>query len=190
VGAAVAGMAAAHAVMISVMVMTPLHMEHGGAELRVIGFVISVHVLGMFAFAPVVGWGADQAGRGPVMALGGMTLLAALLLCGLSPEGTSWQIFAGLFLLGIGWSFVTISASALLTEHTPLSARTDVQGGADLIMGVTAAAAGGLAGLIVGLLGYSWLNFFSAGIAAVVVVAAIRAGAPTGTPREPIAAGG
>ena len=182
--AAVTGMAAAHAVMISVMVMTPLHMEHGGAELRVIGFVISVHVLGMFAFAPVVGWAADAAGRAPVIAVGGVTLLAALLLCGLSPEGSSWQIFAGLFLLGIGWSFVTVSASALLTEHTPLGARTDVQGSADLIMGVTAAAAGGLAGLVVGLLGYAWLNLFSAGLAAIVVLAAVRAGQPRDPDRE------
>ncbi len=185
--AAVMAMAAAHAVMISVMVMTPLHMEHGGAELEIIGFVISLHVLGMFAFAPLVGWGADRAGRAPVIAIGGVTLLSALLLCGLSPEGTSWQIFAGLFLLGIGWSFVTVSASALLTEHTPLSARTDVQGSADLIMGVTAAAAGGLAGLVVGMLGYSWLNLFSAGLAAVVVVAAVRAGAPKDPEREPVA---
>lgn len=185
--AAVVAMASAHAVMISVMVMTPLHMDHGGAELRVIGFVISVHVLGMFAFAPVVGWGADQAGRAPVIVLGGVTLLAALLLCGLSPAGSSWQIFAGLFLLGIGWSFVTVASSALLTEHTPLSARTDVQGSADLIMGVTAAAAGGLAGLVVGLLGFAWLNIFSAGLAAVVVIAAVRAGAPSGTSKEWVA---
>ena len=48
-------LAGAHAAMIMVMVMTPLHMEHGGAELRIIGVVISVHVLGMFAFSPLVG---------------------------------------------------------------------------------------------------------------------------------------
>ena len=60
---AVAGLAAAHAAMIGVMVMTPLHMEHGGAELEVIGVVISVHVLGMFAFSPLVGMLADRLGR-------------------------------------------------------------------------------------------------------------------------------
>ena len=52
-GAAVLGLVGSHAAMIAVMVMTPLHMEHGGAELRIIGVVISVHVLGMFAFAPL-----------------------------------------------------------------------------------------------------------------------------------------
>ena len=48
-------LAGAHAAMIMVMVMTPLHMAHGGADLEIIGVVISVHVLGMFAFAPVAG---------------------------------------------------------------------------------------------------------------------------------------
>ena len=33
--AAIVGLASAHAVMVSVMIMTPLHMEHGGAELSV-----------------------------------------------------------------------------------------------------------------------------------------------------------
>ncbi len=59
VAAAIVGIACAHAVMVSVMVMTPLHMAHGGAELRIIGIVISVHVLGMFAFSPLVGWATD-----------------------------------------------------------------------------------------------------------------------------------
>ncbi len=63
--AAVAGLAGAHATMVSVMVMTPLHMEHGEAGLEVIGFVISVHVLGMFAFSPLVGAAAPTGGAGP-----------------------------------------------------------------------------------------------------------------------------
>ena len=36
-----------HIAMVSVMVMTPVHMEHGEVSLRIIGFVISVHILGM-----------------------------------------------------------------------------------------------------------------------------------------------
>ena len=72
-GAAIVVLAGAHAAMIMVMVMTPLHMEHGGAELEIIGVVISVHVLGMFAFAPVVGFLADRVGRAPA-AMAGATL--------------------------------------------------------------------------------------------------------------------
>ena len=119
--------------------MTPLHMEHGGAELRVIGFVISVHVLGMFAFSPLVGWLADKAGRPPVLGAGGVSPARGPGAVPASPEGSSWQIFAGLFLLGLGWSFATVAASTLIADHAPLDARTDVQGAADLVMGLTAA---------------------------------------------------
>jgi MFS family permease len=186
VGAAIAGLAGAHAVMVSVMVMTPLHMEHGGAHLHVIGYVISVHVLGMFAFSPLVGWGADVVGRGPVLGMGGVTLLVALLLCGLAPEGTSWQIFSGLFLLGVGWSFATVAASTMISEHSPLSARTDVQGAADLIMGVSAAAAGGLAGLVVGGWGYPALAAASSTLAVGVLVAAWLGSRPAVPEPEPM----
>jgi MFS family permease len=175
VGAAIAGLAAAHAVMVGVMVMTPLHMQHGHAELRVIGLVISVHVLGMFAFAPVMGWAADRFGRVTLMAVGGVVLLAALLLAGVSPAGSSWQIFAGLFLLGLGWSAVMVAASTLLTTHVPLGSRTDVQGASDMTMNIAAAGSAGLAGFLVDAWGYPQLNLFAAVLATVVLAAAALA---------------
>ena len=78
--AAMVVMAGAHAAMIMVMVMTPLHMAHGGADLEIIGVVISVHVLGMFAFAPVAGIVTDRVGRAPA-AMAGATLLLVALRC-------------------------------------------------------------------------------------------------------------
>lgn len=152
--AAVVGQAAAHATMVAVMVMTPLHMEHGGAGLEVIGLVISGHVLGMFAFAPIAGWLADRIGRADVMALGGGVLLVSLVLCAAAPQGSSGRIFVGLFLLGLGWSLATIAAATSVADHTPLEVRADVQGTADLIMGVAAAAAGAVSGIVVDLAGY------------------------------------
>ncbi len=178
-GFAVLGMACAHAVMVAVMVMTPLHMEHGRAELRVIGVVISVHVLGMFAFAPLVGMLADRTGRPAVLVEGALVLLASLVLCARSPEGSSWQILVGLFLLGLGWSFATVAASTLIAEHAPLDARTDVQGAADLLMGLTAAAAGGAAGVVVGAWGYPQLAVGAIGLVALVAVAGAGARATT-----------
>jgi MFS family permease len=171
VGAAVLAMACAHAAMVTVMIMTPLHMEHGGAHLEVIGFVISIHVLGMFAFSPVVGWAADRFGRSAVLTTGGVVLLVSLVLCGFSPEGSSWQIFAGLFLLGLGWSCATVAASTVIADRTPLEARTDVQGTSDMAMALTAAGGGALAGVIVGALGYAALAAFAALLAGTVVVA-------------------
>ncbi|MBC2934368.1 MFS transporter [Nocardioides sp. zg-1228] len=171
VGAAVVAMACAHAAMVTVMIMTPLHMEHGGAHLEVIGFVISVHVLGMFAFSPLVGWAADRYGRAAVLVAGGVVLLVSLALCGLSPQGTSWQIFAGLFLLGVGWSCATVAASTVIADRTPIEARTDVQGTSDMAMSLTAAGGGALAGVIVGSLGYPVLAMFAALLAGAVLVA-------------------
>lgn len=175
IACAMVAVAGAHAVMVGVMVMTPLHMEHGGAHLHVIGFVISVHVLGMFAFSPLVGWLTDQVGRATMIVTGSLLLVAALALAGASPIGSSPQIFGGLFLLGVGWSFVTIAGSTLLTEGSPLAVRTDVQGASDLLMGLSAAAAGALSGVVVGLLGYGWLNELAAVLALVVLGAGVVA---------------
>ena len=171
VGAAVVAMACAHAAMVTVMIMTPLHMEHGGAHLEVIGFVISIHVAGMFAFSPIVGWAADRFGRSAVLVTGGVVLLVSLALCGLSPEGSSWQITSGLFLLGLGWSCATVAASTVIADRTPIAARTDVQGTSDMAMALTAAGGGALAGVIVGVLGYSALAAFAALLAGMVVAA-------------------
>ena len=172
VAAGTVALALAHAVMVSVMVMTPLHMHHGGAALELIGVVISAHVLGMFVLAPVVGWATDRFGRPAVLSAGAVVLFVALFLAGTSPAGASYQIGAGLFLLGLGWSLSTVSASTLLSESAPIDARTEVQGAADLVMGLTAAAAGAVAGVVVGTLGYPALNVFAALLAAGVAIAA------------------
>jgi MFS family permease len=172
VRAGVAALSLAHGVMIAVMVMTPLHMHHGGAQLQVIGLVISVHVLGMFALAPLVGWAADKWGRPPVLAAGAGVLFLSLLLSGISPPGASWTIGAGLFLLGLGWSLCTVAASTLLSESSPLDARTDVQGAADLCMGVTAALAGVVAGVVMDVAGYVALTVFAALLVTGVATAA------------------
>ncbi|THV16174.1 MFS transporter [Nocardioides caeni] len=174
-GHAIAGLSLAHATMVGVMVMTPLHMEHGGAGLEVIGVVISGHVLGMFGFSPLVGWLADRLGRPQVLAAGGVILLVALGLCASAPTGMSWQVSGGLFLLGVGWSFSMVSASTMVAEHAPLEARTDVQGVSDLAMGLTAAVAGALAGVIVGIADYPGLALASLVLVVGVLGAAARA---------------
>ncbi len=160
--AAVVAMACAHAVMVAVMIMTPLHMEHGGASLNVIGVVISGHVLGMYFFSPLVGLAADRWGRPNVLLAGAAVLLVALVTCAQAPQGSSWQISLGLFLLGVGWSLATVAASTTVADLSPLHARTQIQGLADLTMWITAAVGGALAGVIVGAWGYSTLASFSA----------------------------
>lgn len=182
----IAALALAHAVMVSVMVMTPLHMHHGGASLEVIGLVISVHVLGMFALAPLVGWCADRFGRPAVLIAGAVVLLISLVLSGGSPGGASLRIGVGLFLLGLGWSLCTVAASTLLSESSPLDARTDVQGAADLVMGVVAAAAGAVAGVVMAAFGFVALNLFAALLVTGVATAAEIARRSTPAPGRPV----
>ncbi len=171
--AAATAQALAHAVMVSVMIMTPLHMEHGGAHLEIIGFVISVHVLGMYAFSPVVGMLADRFGTGRMLGVGSLILFVSLVLCGTSPEGHSWQIVTGLFLLGLGWSFAALSASATIADLAPIDVRTDVQGTSDMMMGLTAAAGGAASGVIVGAAGFGALTVFAAVLTCGVVAAGV-----------------
>jgi MFS family permease len=169
--AAVLAMSAAHAVMVAVMVMTPLHMDHGGAALEVIGFVISIHVLGMFFFSPLVGVLVDRVGARVVLGVGAVVLWSSLALSGSSPEGASTTIGIGLFLLGLGWSFCTVSAATLITASAPLAHRARIQGSADLVMNLAAAAAGVGGGLVVGAFGYAALNAFAAALVLGVVLA-------------------
>lgn len=170
---AVVALSGAHASMVAVMVMTPLHMEHGGAALQLIGLVISIHVLGMFAFSPVVGWAADRWGRGQVVVAGGAVLLVATGLSAISPEGHSPMIVAGLFLLGVGWSMATVAASTVLADEVPIEARADVQGLADMTMSLSAAVGGGVAGFVVGAAGFPTLSGLAAVLGAVVVAAGV-----------------
>jgi MFS family permease len=161
--------AVAHTVMVGVMVMTPVHMGHGGSSLRVIGLVVSVHILGMYAFAPAVGALSDRYGRRPVIGLGAVLQVAATLVAATAGLG-ALPLGVGLFLLGVGWSCGLVAGSTLLTESVPVPARPGVQGAADLVMGLSASAGGLVAGAIVGSVGYAALNVVAALVAVPVLV--------------------
>ena len=70
----VTAMAVGHLVMIGVMAMTPVHIRSAGHDaahtLRIVGVVLSIHIAGMYAFAPAIGWLTDRFGRRPVILAG------------------------------------------------------------------------------------------------------------------------
>jgi MFS family permease len=138
-----------HVAMVMVMVMTPVHMSHVDVSLQLIGMVISVHVLGMFALSPVVGWSVDRFGRTPIIVLGAAILLVSALVSGLAPADDVLVLGVGLFLLGLGWSCTLIAGSTLLTDAAEPVDRPAVQGLSDLTMNVAGAVGGALAGAIV-----------------------------------------
>ena len=146
-----------HIAMVTIMVMTPVHMGHVDVELRLIGLVISVHVLGMFAFSPLIGKLTDQIGREKTIILGALILLLAALISGLAYADAVFQLGVGLFLLGLGWSMTMIAGSTLLAESVPLEGKAASQGLSDLLMNSGGALGGAIAGLIIAFLSYGWL---------------------------------
>ncbi len=132
-------MAVSQAAMVGVMAMTPPHMEDHGHD-GLSAFVIAVHILGMFGFAPVVGRHVDRVGAVRAIQTGAVVLGSGTIvtvIAGYVPAA----MFIGLFLLGLGWSIGLIGGSALLTGSVAESVRVEVQGAADLTMSICGAAA-------------------------------------------------
>ena len=147
-----------HVVMVAVMSMTPVHLQHGDASLKIIGFVISGHITGMYVASPLVGVASDRYGRRPVILAGGIILLTAFIIAGTASGHESIQLAIGLAMLGLGWSCTLIAGSTLLTESVPISSRPGVQGTSDMVMGIAGASAGLLSGVVVGFGSYALLN--------------------------------
>jgi MFS family permease len=159
---AIAAIAIGHIAMVSVMVMTPVHMKHVDVTLRIIGFVISIHVLGMYAFSPIIGSLSDKVGRVRVIQIGLILLIASTIVAGTAAADDAVQLGIGLFLLGLGWSCTLIAGSALLSESVDHDMKPASQGASDLVMNLSGAGGGALAGLIIGTLSYGWLCLFAA----------------------------
>ncbi len=164
-------MAIGHAVMVGLMVMTPIHMNHGGASLEVIGLVISLHILGMYGFSPFVGMAVDRLGARLIGLLGILTQVIAGALAASSHQGQSWTLTTGLILLGLGWAATFISGSTMLVQAIEVVHRPAAQGSADLVMGLGAAAAGGLAGVVVQFWGFAQLGLLGG---ALCLISAVR----------------
>lgn len=159
---AIAAIAIGHLAMVSVMVMTPVHMAHVDVTLTVIGLVISIHVLGMFAFSPLVGSLSDRLGRIRVLQIGLAILILSAVISGYAEANDAYTLGVGLFLLGLGWSCTLIAGSALLSESVDITYKASSQGASDLVMNLAGAGGGALAGVIIGTLNYGWLCFSAA----------------------------
>lgn len=162
------GIAAAsvgHLVMVGVMAMTPVHIRGAGHDaahtLRIVGIILSLHIAGMYAFAPVMGWLSDRVGRRPVILGGIIILLAACAVAGAAGHDST-LLGIGLVLLGLGWSATMVAGSALLSQSMSLELRASAQGLSDLVMGLAGATAGALSGVVVHLWHYPRLTLLAA----------------------------
>jgi len=170
---AVFATAVGQGVMVSVMTVTPLHMDDGAHEKTVIGLVISLHVVGMYFFAPVVGWLVDRVRTELMVAAAGLILFTGAEIASHTDPEDSLGVFVGLFLVGLGWSFSMIAGSALLSSVFPVEERASVQGAADFTMITFGATGGILGGIVVEATGYHTLSHYAAVLALSLIAAAL-----------------
>lgn len=169
---AVVAIVVAQIVMVSVMTMTPVHVMHEGGSLNLVGITISLHILGMYALAPVVGLLTDRHGNRLTMAIGAVILLISLVIGVFWATDMTWAVIA-LILLGVGWSFVNVSASALFAKVVSSETRASSQGGVDALAHLFGATAAFASGPLMALTSFSALSL--AGILFLVPLAVVLA---------------
>ncbi len=168
--AGLTAMVTANFVMVAVMSMAPVHLRQHDHSLSLVGLVVSLHVAGMFAPAPLTGWLTDRIGPLPVAIAGALTLLGSSAL--VATDGLCGFVMpVGLVLLGVGWNANLIAGSALLAAAVPVAHRPWAEGAGEVGMGAVAIGGTAIAGPVVGLLNYPSLAVTGAVVAAVMVLA-------------------
>jgi MFS family permease len=153
---AVACAAVSYAIMSLVMTATPLAMVGGGHSTDSAALGIQWHVMAMFIPSFFTGNLIARFGKQKVVAAGliVLALSATVALLGMSV----WHFWAALVLLGLGWNFGFIGATAMLTDcHQPME-RNKVQGLNDFLVFGLNAAASFSSGVLLNLLGWGAVN--------------------------------
>ncbi len=143
---AVLAAAGGYGVMNLLMTATPLAMDMCGHPFADAAFVLEWHVIGMYAPSFFTGGLIRRFGVGRIIAAGAAFLVTSV---GINVAGnTVAHFWAGLLALGIGWNFLYIGGTTLLTETHRPEERAKVQGGNDFLVfavqGMTSLAAGAL----------------------------------------------
>jgi MFS family permease len=137
-------MVCAQLTMVAVMTMTPLHIE--GHGLDILGVVLSAHMIGMFALAPLSGRLADRFGGRLTCYLGiGLLVLASVTAFGAGGIG---GLSIALFLLGYGWNLVFVGGSSMLSRELEEGERIQLQGAVDAVVWGSSALATLSAGVL------------------------------------------
>jgi MFS family permease len=167
IAAAVAAMIA-YGVMSLVMTATPIAMLDCGHEFAAAAFVIQWHSLGMYAPSFVTGHLISRFGLTKIM----LTGAALLLLCsGINLAGLATVNFwAANLALGVGWNFLFIGATTLLTRTYAGEERGKVQALNDFLVFGTVTISSFASGVL--LFGVGW-DMVQIAMLPFVVVAAL-----------------
>lgn len=155
VAAAVAGLVA-YGSMNLIMTATPLEMMLCGFGVGPSASVIQWHAVAMFAPGFVTGRLIGRFGLRKMM-MAGAVLTALCALVSLLGE-TFWHFVAGLVLLGVGWNWMFVSATALLATAYSPAERMRAQAANDFIVFGTVACTAFLSGFLHARLGWEALN--------------------------------
>jgi MFS family permease len=150
------GAVTGYGIMILAMTATPLAMVHHHHSLADAAVVIQLHVLGMFLPSFITGSLIARFGVLSVMGAG-IAILAGHVLLTLS--GTGFYSFAGaLILLGVGWNFLYIGGTNLLTRTYTAAERGKAQAANDLTIFIVGLVASLSAGLLQQAVGWQTMN--------------------------------
>lgn len=168
VALAVLALIAGQFVMVLIMTMTPLHMTDHGHGLAAVGIVISAHVFGMYALAPISGRITDRFRPLPIIFGGLAVILAASVLSALASPTDELVLLVALFLLGWGWNLGFVAGSSMLTGAVSRTERARVQGVSDALIWSTSAIASVGSGVLIGSWGFAALGILGAVIVGLV----------------------
>jgi MFS family permease len=175
---AVLSSALGYGVMNLLMVATPLAMGFCGFSFAASADVIMWHVVAMFAPSFFTGRIIEKLGVLTVMLTGAVLMLACVAMA-LSGQAVS-HFTAALMLLGLGWNFMYVGGSTLLTQTYSPSEKAKVQGTHDLLVFCTTAVTSFASGALVKTQGWELLNQVSLVPIAVAVCAMLWLAAKRG----------
>ena len=103
-----------YVVMNLLMTATPLAMHHHGFQFEQSALVIELHALGMFLPGFFTGNLINRFGTIRILLIGALTMLVCI---GINLNGQSQLHFSiALFMLGLGWNFMFVSATHLVAD--------------------------------------------------------------------------
>ncbi len=169
---AVLGGIAGYGLMTLVMTATPLSMSvNNGYSLQVTAGVISAHVLAMYVPSLVSGFLIERLGVIRMMFAGAIALLATSIV-GLQGHSVLHYWWA-LVLLGIGWNFLYVGATTMLTYTYSIAERYRAQGINEFLVFGSSATASLLAGTVMHYFGWFRLMLIPMPVLLLVCVALI-----------------
>lgn len=166
---AVLGGMISYGVMNLIMTSTPLAMHAHQYRFADAAFVIQWHVVGMFAPSFVTGSLIARYGVLNVMQWG--AALCALCVAVNLASTALWAMWLALVLLGVGWNFLFVGGTTLLTETYRPEERAKTQSLNDLLVLGTTTVTAFSSGPLHHLFGWSALNTFVVPLLALVALA-------------------